>query len=116
MSKNILAGVLVLAVLISGCSNQGNITGNVVKEIEFSCNHPYIEYKTGECCVDENSNGICDEDDVKLKDVREAPVVVEDVMGEKEVVPETCPYECPNDRKCDPVYDDEDVLTRWACT
>ena len=44
----------IIIVFISGC-----ITTETV------CNKPYYEYKTGECCLDENDNKICDKDEVE---------------------------------------------------
>lgn len=110
MNKKILFGFLILAIFISGCGNQEAIIGNAVKENgEFFCKSPYIEYQKGACCLDSNNNGVCDEDDVKAKEVNE--VTAEEA---KEIVPEECPFECPENRVCMPVYTDE-KLTRWAC-
>ncbi len=43
--------MIVTALLISGCVQQ-----------ESTCNKPYIKVGAG-CCLDENSNGICDKDE-----------------------------------------------------
>lgn len=57
MKKTILIPlVLSLLVLISSCT-----TGTVIKK-PF-CKPPYIEYKAGECCLDQDDNKICDEDE-----------------------------------------------------
>ncbi len=105
MNKKILFGILILIIVISGCGNQEVITGNVVRETydEFFCKSPYIEYQKGSCCLDNDNNGICEEDDLKLK-----------ANEETEEVNETCPFECPQNRKCLPVYKDGE-LNRWTC-
>ena len=104
MNKKILFSILILVALISGCGNQEVITGNVVRESsdEFFCKFPYIEYQKGSCCLDKDDNGICDGDDLKLNEI------------EEEKVNETCPFECPQNRQCLPVYKDGE-LSRWAC-
>jgi len=53
--------LVIVLFIISGCS----------KEPEFSCKSSYIEYQTGKCCLDSDSNGICDEDDVTLNNLKE---------------------------------------------
>ncbi|MBW2974649.1 thrombospondin type 3 repeat-containing protein [Candidatus Woesearchaeota archaeon] len=57
-----------------------------------TCRKPYIEFKKGDCCLDSNSNGICDNDE-KLN-TKEVP----DIQGMvvKEIEKENCPHECCN--------------------
>jgi hypothetical protein len=64
----ILTLVLLAIVTVSGCgSKEGTeaIAGSAVSSV---CNAPYFEYKAGDCCLDSNSNNICDSDE----DVAEA--------------------------------------------
>jgi len=74
MKKLLIIGILVLCLLlVNGCSN------------EPVCNVPYFEYKTGECCLDKNSNQICDNDEKE-----ESPIVsVNDDIKEDEESIET---------------------------
>jgi len=51
---NLFVILAVITILVSGC-----ITTETV------CNKPYYEYKSGECCLDENDNKICDKDEVE---------------------------------------------------
>ncbi|MBU4502921.1 MAG: trypsin-like peptidase domain-containing protein, partial [Nanoarchaeota archaeon] len=51
MKGLVLFGILAL-ILLSGCA-----------EKEPLCKTPYFEYKTGECCLDKDSNQICDKDE-----------------------------------------------------
>lgn len=39
-----------------------------IKEEQALCNPPYFEFKKGECCLDVNSNKVCDNDELKQKD------------------------------------------------
>lgn len=109
--KLILAGFLFLFLFVSGCDNQEKITGNVVKEIiedDFFCKPPYIEYQKETCCLDSDNNGVCDDDDFKFKkaEPKEEPKQIE--------IAEDCPYTCPENRVCKPVYREEKII-RWAC-
>jgi len=63
----------IIIVFISGCTTKETI-----------CNKPYYEYKTGDCCLDENDNKICDKDEITSKQ------------------PETkkCPSSCDDGNKC----------------
>lgn len=52
--------------LISGCGNgPEDATGSAVASV---CNAPYFEFKAGECCLDQNSNSICDSDETAVKE------------------------------------------------
>lgn len=46
--------LLILIVFVSSCAK--------VEEVQL-CNPPYFEYKSGECCLDQDSNKICDIDE-----------------------------------------------------
>ena len=59
----IILGVIALGVIIAACAPQP------------ACGEKYFEYQTGECCLDENANEVCDDD-------------------EKEVAEPTCEDEC----------------------
>ncbi|MAF50470.1 MAG: hypothetical protein CMH64_00090 [Nanoarchaeota archaeon] len=107
MNKNlILLGFLI--VLVSGCVQTP--TGGVVMEPveEFYCNSPYIEYQKGNCCLDQNNNNVCDNDEVKTKKI------VEEIIEEEVLIEEECPYTCTKDRECMQVFK-EGVAVRWAC-
>ena len=66
--KYIISLLLITIVFISACSG-GSYTGNVTKEV-VSCNEPYFEFMTGKCCLDKNSNQICDADENKVGKTR----------------------------------------------
>lgn len=59
--KKYLISLLILF-FITGCTNQQQITGSVIKEQEIICNSPYIRYADS-CCLDKNYNDICDKDE-----------------------------------------------------
>ncbi len=75
--------VLFLLAIINGCSDsvEDKTTGAVVKEP--LCNAPYFEFKTGECCLDSNSNRICDSDEQAV--VAEEPAQEEVPTEPKEI-------------------------------
>src|SRR3989344_8834757 len=58
----ILFGLLVLIVLISGCGQTQTIQPKTQTSV---CNSPYIQVGTS-CCIDQNSNSICDNDETPL--------------------------------------------------
>lgn len=68
MRLKLLIGILVvLTMMLTSCSK-----GNVVKEP--TCKSPYIEFKAGECCLDQNSNSVCDNDEKPAEPiVKETP-------------------------------------------
>jgi hypothetical protein len=47
--------------MVAGCGLVDDGTGAAVKET--ACNSPYFEYKQGDCCLDKNTNSICDSDE-----------------------------------------------------
>lgn len=58
MKIKLLTGLIVISlILISGCAQIQ--TNQQIKEP--LCKSPYIEYKSGECCLDSNNNGICEQ-------------------------------------------------------
>ena len=94
--------LVIVLFFIIGCITTGTV-----------CNKPYYEYKTGECCLDENDNKICDKDEVE----REHNVTSE---SEKEKVIEekpTCnkPYyeyktgECCLDKNDNEICDKDEI-------
>ncbi|MFC1742123.1 hypothetical protein ACFL3V_06315 [Nanoarchaeota archaeon] len=52
--RHVIIGILVISLFLLGCSAQ--------KTPDLVCNKPYIRYGNG-CCMDQNSNNICDDDD-----------------------------------------------------
>jgi len=73
MARNslVIIGLLIIISVITGCGNK-EITGDSVVNIT-TCNSPYFEYKTGECCLDKDNNRICDSDEEPKEEVT-APV------------------------------------------
>ena len=74
----ILILFLASLILITACVNTNTTKTSTVikdqinenisqapKEQAPLCNSPYIEFKNGECCLDSNSNKICDLDETK---------------------------------------------------
>jgi S1-C subfamily serine protease len=53
------------------------------------CSAPYIEYKTGECCLDKDANTVCDNDEVGVQDL--APPVAVPVVQETVVLTPSTP-------------------------
>lgn len=117
MHKKILIGVLAISIVfISGC-----ITTETI------CKKPYYEYKTGECCLDENDNKICDKDEVKNKprtsdesgeEVKQEDELEKEQSKKEEVVPtqpetKTCPSSCDDGNKCTTDYCSSD--TNYEC-
>lgn len=68
MGKLILLLILVTMVLIVGCEgvDVSKISDNDLNRISAAavvCNEPYIRYGSN-CCLDKNSNNICDKDEI----------------------------------------------------
>lgn len=68
MKKVLLIGMALFSIFLLGCegvdlSKVG--TEDINKVIQ--CNKPYIRFGTS-CCLDSNSNGVCDNDEVKKED------------------------------------------------
>jgi len=59
MHKFILPVFLLGLIFLSAC----NTVGDAIQDIGSSCNQPYFEYKSGDCCLDTNDNNICDSDE-----------------------------------------------------
>ena len=69
--KMVIFGLLLVMIVgISGCGSKdgSEVTGEAVASV---CNSPYFEYKAGECCLDKNSNSICDSDEAIVEEVKE---------------------------------------------
>ena len=54
-ARSIIGLLLISIIFISGCASSNN---------QIVCNKPYIQVGT-ECCLDENSNNICDKDEAQ---------------------------------------------------
>lgn len=52
---------LMFLLFISGCSS----VPDTVEEVSTLCSPPYFEHKAGECCLDENSNQVCDVEEIQ---------------------------------------------------
>ena len=62
--KYLTLSSVILAFLISACTDTKTPTGNIVKEPEkTACNKPYFEFRENDCCLDKNDNSICDSDE-----------------------------------------------------
>ena len=87
MDTKILIGIGILGimcvVLMSGCITE--------KEEEFVCNPPYIKV-AGKCCLDQNSNGICDKDEPECTSDSDCP-------EDKICKDEKCVEKPPEDRE-----------------
>ena len=79
--KKLMILLIASVLFISGCNVDEKLVSNVVKEnIDqiVVCNEPYIRYAS-ECCLDANSNKICDRDEssdkkeVVVKEPKETP-------------------------------------------
>ena len=69
MRKIVIIGIiLIITLTITGCGNK-EVTENSTINTENTCNSPYFEYKTGECCLDKDSNNICDSDEETKEEV-----------------------------------------------
>lgn len=81
--KTILATILAITILLSACS--------VHPAQDTTCRGKYLEYKAGECCLDANSNNICDTDETPTQEevtASEPTITAEDIdctalMGEE---------------------------------
>ncbi len=64
MKNIILALLLALVVSLSGCVDDGTLEkmGKSISENTVVCNEPYMRLGSG-CCLDQNQNKICDEDE-----------------------------------------------------
>ncbi len=67
MKKLIVILFIVSLLILSGCA----------KKEESLCKTPYFEYKTGECCLDINSNQICDNDEIIEESEEEEQISIE---------------------------------------
>lgn len=60
-----IISIIILACFLAGCSGKsdGNLTATDNKNI---CEKPYIIFE-GDCCLDANSNSICDKNEIEKK-------------------------------------------------
>tara|TARA_Y100000310_G_scaffold246869_1_gene252304 strand:- start:9052 stop:9828 length:777 start_codon:yes stop_codon:yes gene_type:complete len=89
MKKLTLILFLLTILFISACSK-----GPIITEESF-CKIPYLEYKKGECCLDQNNNILCDTDELNIEkeklEVEERKLQIEKVkenMTESKKEPE----------------------------
>jgi len=75
-TSTLLVGLLVFTLFLMGCSPQS------------ICKEPYLEYKKGDCCLDSDNNGICDQDEDKQLNEPTEKIIIQ--APEKE----SCPFEC----------------------
>ena len=94
--KKTLLGLFILSILfLSGCDNLQNKDTQMIE-----CNYPYIRHAS-DCCLDQNENKICDEDEL----------IEEIVEEEKEII---CQEECFKD-SCEGKYLKECTLRNNGC-
>lgn len=80
MKKIILVIILILVVLLSGCTDKDEAgTDKSSTEQEELCSSPYIQVGT-ECCLDQNSNNICDSDEAVEQDVTTGSLQLDSVV------------------------------------
>ena len=68
---------VILLLLVYGCEVPPTSDETVI------CNHPYIRHADG-CCLDTNSNSICDDDETTQEPTGEESVQVPETAGEAE--------------------------------
>lgn len=91
MKKNVfLLAILIILLVVIGCGQQ---SAETIK----TCNPPYFEYQTGQCCLDQNSNSICDTDEQQETAVVAVPNAEAEEFAEKIV------YYMSN-AECDKLY------------
>ena len=63
-TKLLLFVLVLLSLILSGCEgvNVSERDINRISEGIIKCDFPYMRFAAG-CCLDENSNGICDNDE-----------------------------------------------------
>ncbi|MFH1331863.1 MAG: hypothetical protein ABIH63_01095 [archaeon] len=67
---------LLVFVFVAGCSTP---QPPLIEEVSILCGPPYFEFKDGECCLDENSNQVCDVDEIqKFPEEEEEAVEIPD--------------------------------------
>src|SRR3989338_9555108 len=89
MKRIFLLGVLIMGILIVGCENVdvSQISDQDLERISdklIVCNNPYMRFASG-CCLDQDTNGICDKDERDLTEAEEKAEQV--VSGEEKVTP-----------------------------
>lgn len=90
--------LLLTMIVLTGCSSsEDKTTGSAVKQT--ICNTPYFEYKAGECCLDQNTNSICDTDETTPAPEVVAETPKEEVKEEVKITvedacSETTYFEC----------------------
>jgi len=88
--RYLIFGIIGL-IILSGCNGQ-----------EVVCNKPYIRVGT-DCCLDNNDNGVCDVDEVEIK---EKPKLKEVTCNKEEILSTMCCVESQYDKSfCDPQGD-----------
>jgi len=101
MNKLVLVCVIILTIIIVGCSGV-DVSGfsnddlNRISGAMVVCNEPYMRFGAG-CCLDKDSNSVCDADENNEK--KEVEKVVEnkqiDVQPNKVKIIEYGDFECP---------------------
>jgi|SRR3989344_768302 len=87
MKRYMIFLLLFSIIFISACAKE-----TVIQESSF-CKTPYFEYKVGECCLDQNSNSVCDNDEIENAEETQEEAVEEIVIEEE---PEIAPSKLVN--------------------
>lgn len=85
MQKIIILPFLVILVVLMGCVAEEKDITNFTESTEIVCDNPYMRFGNG-CCLDQNENNICDNDESSQEDEKEIieePKEVEEDIGEQ---------------------------------
>jgi hypothetical protein len=119
--KKIFFGFIVVAIILSFMLTSPNLTGMFVgtEQQETACDSPYI--KLGDsCCMDQNSNSICDKDESPPQDeILDIPNEIADETETQNEIEDTCssPYievgsSCCLDQNSNSICDEDEVQTQ----
>lgn len=83
MKKIIISLFIILALLLVGCENVdlSKISSEDVDKV-IVCNKPYMRFGSS-CCLDQNENGVCDNDEKTGEETVEEEEAEEEAVGEE---------------------------------
>ncbi|MDD5111034.1 MAG: hypothetical protein PHG85_00645 [Candidatus Altiarchaeota archaeon] len=118
MGRNIKLVICAISLLVLSAGCITTKSGNTTKKTspttnEPFCPQPYIEYKRGECCLDSNSNRICDKDETTTSPqttnpqttqpttTKQATTILQTTQATSTTIPQQCPQgSYDNDPAC----------------